>query len=101
MSNTDLDTKLMMEKFNGMNYHLWKFKMTMLLKEKGLWGVIEGDQSMEGTSEKDWRRKDERAMAVIALSLSDAQLMHVQTAVTAKVLKLSAWNTDFPCRNHF
>ena len=32
------------DKFNGENFHLWKFKMQMVLEEKDLWGIVSGDE---------------------------------------------------------
>jgi hypothetical protein len=84
MSNTDSDTKLTVEKFKGENFHLWKFRMMMLMKEKGVWGVIDEEWEAGETEKGGVKRKEDKAMALIVLSLSDAQLLHVQTALTAK-----------------
>jgi hypothetical protein len=94
MANSESDTKITIEKFSGENYHLWKFKMMMVLKEKGLWEFVEGKELDPAASEKernDFKRREERALALLVLSLSDAQLLHVQPALTAKEawLKLS------------
>ena len=32
----------LIEKFNGENFSLWKFKMEMILVEKDLWEIVEG-----------------------------------------------------------
>ncbi len=42
-ANTD---KYTMEKFNGKNFHLWKFKIQMILEEKDLWDIVSGDKIM-------------------------------------------------------
>jgi len=31
-----------MEKFDGGNFHLWKFKMCMMLSKHGLWKFVDG-----------------------------------------------------------
>jgi hypothetical protein len=31
-----------MEKFDGGNFHLWKFKMRMMLSKHGLWKFVDG-----------------------------------------------------------
>ena len=78
-----------MEKFKGPNYHLWKFKMKTLLKDKGLWDIVEGtrvapEASLDsGNALKEWRKKEDKAMALIVLALGDEQLMHVQSAGTS------------------
>ena len=46
------------EKFNGENFHLWKFKMQMVLEDKDLWGIVSGDEVEpveEGTTETQRR----------------------------------------------
>jgi len=32
----------MIAKFVGENFHLWKFKMQMLLEDKELWSIVSG-----------------------------------------------------------
>ena len=32
------------DKFKGENFHLWKFKMQMVLEEKDLWGIVSGHE---------------------------------------------------------
>lgn len=38
------DAKLLVAvpKLNGTNYHLWQFKMQLLLRSKGLWKIVSG-----------------------------------------------------------
>ena len=98
MTSQDVSLKsLLIEKLTSENYHLWKFKMRMLLRERDLWDVVEegldGEEydGMKEKEKKEWKKRDDKALAVICLALSDAQLMHVQTVLTAKEawLKLS------------
>ena len=84
MAETDSDTRVTIAKFDGENFHLWKFKMQMMLKNKGLWDTLEGGNGGKAVGEAEWKRKEERALALIVLSLSDGQLMHVQNSSTAK-----------------
>ena len=78
-----------LEKFNGENFHLWKFKMQMLLEEKDLWDYVEKKVLAEADL-----KKDRKALAIISLSLADSQLMHVRKAKTSN----EAWNNLV---NHF
>ena len=32
------------EKFDGKNFHLWKFKMQMILEDKDLWSIVCGEE---------------------------------------------------------
>ena len=94
MAETDADTRITIAKFDGENFHLWKFKMQMMLKNKGLWDTVEGGNGGKAVGESEWKRKEERALALIVLSLSDGQLMHVQNSSTAR----EAW--DKLCNIH-
>ncbi len=41
-------------KFDGNNFHLWKFKMQMILEDKDLWDIVCGEEvepGGEGSSE--------------------------------------------------
>ena len=42
---------LRIEKFEGENFHLWKFKLQMVLEEKDLWNIVKGDE-VEPTDER-------------------------------------------------
>jgi hypothetical protein len=35
-----------MEKFDGVNFHLWKFKMHMMLSKHGLWKFVDGSATI-------------------------------------------------------
>eukprot|EP00794_Sanderia_malayensis_P005061 gene5061-5721_t len=35
---------LKIDKFGGKNFHLWKFKMQMVLEEPDLWGIVSGEE---------------------------------------------------------
>lgn len=82
------------EKFNGKNFHLWKFKMQMVLEDKDLWGIVAGDEVEpveEGTTDtqrRQFQRRARKALATICLSLGDEQLALVRSATTAK----EAWS---------
>ena len=78
------------EKFNGQNFHLWKFKIQMILEEKDLWKIVIGDEvepNGEGTTDtqrRQYQRRERKAFATICLSLGDEQLSLVRSARTAK-----------------
>lgn len=80
------DTRV--EKFTGENFHLWKFKLMMLLEKHDLWGIVDGTEVLpEGATNKarqEFHKRERRAMAEICLSLGDTQLPFVMTAKTAK-----------------
>ena len=49
MSSINMSTGVSIEKLDGTNYHVWKFKMQLVLEDKELFGVIDGtDVKAEG-----------------------------------------------------
>lgn len=34
----------MVDKFDDMNFHLWKFKMEMVMAKKELWDIVNGSE---------------------------------------------------------
>ncbi|KAF1314268.1 Copia proteinlike, partial [Globisporangium splendens] len=71
-------------KFDGNNFHAWKFKMQMVLEERDLWEVVSGEVKPEHcVTELDqatFKRKSRKAMAIICLAMEDSQLPLVRSA---------------------
>ena len=67
---------------NDKNFDMWNFKIKMYLIKENLWSVIEGETPTVKT--EDWIRKDQQARSIIALSIEDAQIVHIRNAETAK-----------------
>ncbi|ETV79218.1 hypothetical protein H257_07285, partial [Aphanomyces astaci] len=58
MSPTDAtDAPFKINKFDGTNFHLWKFKMSMILEEKDLWDVVIGNEKWEDQPDDAARMK--------------------------------------------
>lgn len=72
-----MESKIMIDKFDGTNYRLWAYKMEMHLKAKGLWDHV----TEAVTHDND---KNGKAQALIVLALSDQQLLHCIGAKSAK-----------------
>ena len=93
-SSDEHGSLLRIEKFKGENFHLWKFKMQMVLEEKDLWNIVKGDEvepAKEGTTKtqrRQFQKRERKALTTICLSLGDEQLSLVRTATTAK----EAWS---------
>jgi transposase InsO family protein len=91
-SNSDNNRAI--EKLNGDNFHIWKFKMQMVLEEKDLWDIVTGDEprpsqldakagaSVAETISYDKRAK--KAFTIICLSVQDSQLGVVRSAKSAQ-----------------
>ncbi len=86
MSSINMSTGVSIEKLDGTNYHVWKFKMQLVLEDKELFGFIDGtDVKAEGSAE--WVKRDKKARVTICLALSDSILAAVRSCETA----LSVW----------
>ena len=63
MADIQSDSTMRIEKLNGTNYQTWKFNVKLMLMQKELWGIVEGtevvDDSTEGLRKKFYARSDE------------------------------------------
>ena len=82
-------TGVSIEKLDGTNYHVWKFKMQLILEDKELYGVIDGSdvKSEKAEGAADWAKRDKKARVTICLALSDSVLATVRSCDTA----VSVW----------
>ena len=80
------ETKFKVEKFQGDNYALWKFKIEMLLTEKDLWACAteEGMPPIGEQTRVAWDKKSQCARALICFSLANEQLGKVIKCATPK-----------------
>ena len=78
-------------KLNADNYHLWKFKLELVLRKEGLWNLVIDD--VPAAPNDVWKRKNEEAIVIIGLSIEDNQLMLIKKARSAH----EAWDI---LRNH-
>lgn len=62
-------------KLDGTNYGAWKFKAKMYLVQKGLWGSVDGSS--------DDPVEDGKALAVIGLSVTNDQIVHIMECKTS------------------
>ncbi|KAG6590650.1 gag-pol polyprotein [Phytophthora cinnamomi] len=74
-------------KFDGTNFHTWKFKITMVLEERDLWEVTSGEIKLEHCAttldQTTFKRKSRKALAIICLAMEDSQLPLVRSAKDA------------------
>ena len=79
-------------KFDGTNYHKWKFKMQMVLEERDVWKVVSGEVKLEQcqvpTDQALFKKKSRKAFAMICLAMEDSQLPLVRSASGAN----DAWS---------
>src|ERR1700761_1039660 len=80
-------------KLNNLNYSIWKYKMELILIKENLWEkvmkervivvVVEGQEAAAAALEEEWKKSDNKARALIGLSVDDDQLAHIRRKVTA------------------
>ena len=74
-----MESKVAVDKLGSSeDWRSWKFQMKFLLKSKGLWNLVEGDEELaDGANEQqrtDFIRRSERALACIVLHIHKSQL---------------------------
>jgi hypothetical protein len=89
MSSFQMESLKVMEKFDGGNFHLWKFKMCMMLSKHGPWKFVNGNATLpsEEVTRADYNEKETKAFALLCEHLTDAQLAHIKYCDNVK----SAW----------
>lgn len=74
-------------KFDGTNFHTWKFKMQTVLEERDLWKVASGEIKLEQLSnpmdQSTFKRKARKTLAIICLAMEDLQLPLVNSVKDA------------------
>jgi hypothetical protein len=63
-----------MEKFDGGNFHLWKFKMHMMFSKHGLWKFVDGNAIILDDENQitDYNEKMTKAFALLCEHFTDA-----------------------------
>lgn len=73
-------------KLNADNYHLWKYKMELILRREGAWKCVV--ESAPDVPDESWMKNNENALILIGLSVEDNQLLLIRKAKSAK----ESWN---------
>lgn len=76
------ETKYMIAKLNNENYFNWRYRMQMLLIEKGVWNVISTEKT--DPAPQGWTENDQKAHSTIALSVEDDQIQHIRNCKSAR-----------------
>ena len=79
------------DKLNNTNFSSWKFRIQMVLTDRSLWEYVNGtiippvSDGTEAANRKlaEWKKKDGCALAQIALTVGNNELIHVKRAKTA------------------
>lgn len=78
------------EKLTGGNYESWRMQMKSVLIFNDLWGYVDGaiGRPTDENGQTQWKIKDEKALALIILSVSKNELGHIRRMTTSK----AAWD---------
>ncbi|UYV80953.1 K02A2.6-like, partial [Cordylochernes scorpioides] len=87
MTSTMINTPL--EKLNDQNYRSWKYNTKMMLIERELWKYVTEPAPDEEASRTIFNMKQEKALAMLALTISPSQQIHIMDCTTAR----EAWDT--------
>jgi hypothetical protein len=81
-----MESLKVMEKFDGGNSHLWKFKMRMMLSKHGLCKFVDGSATIPCDEDQitDYNEKATKTFALLCEHLTDAQLAHIQYCENVK-----------------
>lgn len=96
MGSAMADSGIRVEKLNGNNYATWKFRVRMLLIRDDVWDIVDGTELSPEESPVEiakWKKRDNKALATICLSVEDSQLVHVKDARSS----FEAWSS---LKNH-
>ena len=80
-------TSARIDKFDGNNFHVWKFKTQMVLEDRDLWdgtcGVVKPEHCLTADDQATYQRKARKAFAIICLAMEDTQLPLVRSSLGA------------------
>lgn len=71
------------EKLNEDNYESWKLQMKSILICNELWSYANGNEVKTEANQEEWTKKDQKALAMITLSMSRGQINHIKKAETS------------------
>jgi hypothetical protein len=79
MASFEGESARVIDKFNGENFNLWKFKMEMVLASMDLWEIVDGSKEAPPSNSdpkviKEYQRRAKKAMSTIAINLVDQEV---------------------------
>lgn len=73
-------------KLNADNYHLWKFKLELILLKEGLGESV--TFAVPSNPDAEWKKRNKSSTVIISLFVEDNQLMLIKKATSAH----DCWN---------
>jgi hypothetical protein len=77
------------ERFNGENFHLWKFQMRAVFLGKDLMGVVDGSEvkpEAAGPEQLAWTKRDNQGISLLCQALDKKYLQHVISCNTSNAI---------------
>jgi hypothetical protein len=74
-----MESLKVMEKFDGGNFHLWKFKMCMMFSNHGLWKFVDGSATIPHDEDQitNYNKKVTKAFALLCEHLTNAHTFNI------------------------
>lgn len=75
---------ILIRRFDGNDFHLWKFQMSVILKAKGLMGIVNGTECKpdDMVQARIWQQKVDNAMMILVTSIDMEQVRTVVSCST-------------------
>ena len=83
MASSDNEGLSVVDKFNGENFSLWKFKMEMVLASRDLWDIVDESEAAPPSNadvkdKKAFEKRSKTAFGLIAINLVDKEMPHIK-----------------------
>ncbi|KAH8974844.1 hypothetical protein BDL97_01G122600 [Sphagnum fallax] len=83
MASFEGESVRVIDKFNGENFNLWKFKMEMVLASMDLWEIVNRSEEAPPSNAdpkviKEYQQRAKKAMPTIGINLVDSELHHIK-----------------------
>ena len=82
MASFESEATKIINKFNGGNFNLWKFKIEMLLASMNIWDIVDGAMETPPSNAdskvlKEYQRRVKKTISIIGLNLAGNQLARI------------------------
>ena len=83
MASSDNEGLEIVDKFNGENFSLWKFKMEMVLALSDLWDIVDESEgappsNADVKNKKAFEKQSKTAFGIITINLVDKEMAHIK-----------------------
>ena len=82
----DNEDSIRVKRFDGKDFHLWKFQMVIVLEAKGLMKVVGGQEvrpTTDADKQSEWDQKEAKAKRILVTSVEYEQMAHLVNTTTS------------------